>query len=228
MFTEFTTIVLPRTQEFARPADHIGMASSTDNWELSMRSRIPNALSLLRIAFSLVVIVVSRHLNRTSYITTVGLLAMALATDVSDGYLARKWNVRSETGYILDSLGDRAIHLALVLVFLVRYDFHPLFAWLIVFRDIAIFAVRVLSKAWLQEALKLQWVSRLHGIILRIWLGLFLVRDGFQVFSGSDMLDTLTFAVTETTLLCTTIVISYIGLAVSFGRLIEYDHKTLF
>jgi phosphatidylglycerophosphate synthase len=155
------------------------------------------------------------------------LLMVALMTDVLDGYLARKWKVTNETGYILDSLGDRAIHLALILVFLVRYDFHPLFAWLIVFRDIALFAQRVLSKEWLRQSVKNQWVSRLHGIILRIWLGLFLVRDGFRVFAGSDVLNTFTFAVAEITLLCTGIAISYYGLVLSFSWLIEYDHKTL-
>jgi hypothetical protein len=67
----------------------------------------------------------------------------------------------------------------------------------------------------------------LHGVTLRIWFGLFLARDGFRVFAGSDVLNTRLFSVTQIAILCTDIAISYYGLVLSFSALVEYDHKTL-
>ncbi len=192
-----------------------------------MRSKLPNVLSLSRIAFSFIIVLISSPLTLLSYLVTIAIVVIVLITDVADGYFARRWKVTTELGYILDSLGDRAAHLALILVFLVRYDFHPLFAWLLIFRDIVIFALRVLSDGWLKKSVKIQWISRLHATILRIWLGLFIVRDGFRVFARTDVLGTVPFEVAQMTLLWATIILSYYGLSKSVGWLIDYDHKTL-
>jgi len=130
---------------------------------------------------------------------------------VIDGYFAPRWGTVSDRGYVLDTMGDRAVHLALVLVFLVRYAFHPLFVWLLLFRDIGIYAVRVLSKDWLQKSRKMRPVFLFHTTCLRVWLGLFLVRDGFRVFLKSDVLDTFAFEAVQLSLLCVTIIVSYYG-----------------
>ena len=192
-----------------------------------MRARLPNALSISRIAFAVAVLILSGRITIATYTATVCLVIVAMITDVLDGRLARRWNVTSDLGYVLDAMGDRAIHLALMLVFLVRYGFHPVLIWLLVFRDIGIYAVRVLSKDWLKKSLKLRWISVFHATCLRIWLGLFLLRDGLRVFGGEDSLHGGAFEVTQLSLLCTTIIVSYYGLFLSFAWLIDHDHDTL-
>lgn len=192
-----------------------------------MREKIPNALSISRILLAVCIILAASTLGRRTYIVTVCMLAIAMGTDALDGYLARRWRTTSDLGYVLDTMGDRAIHLALTLVFLFRYSFHPLFAWLLIFRDIAIYAVRVLSKNWLEKSRRMRRVSLFHATLLRIWLGLFIVRDGVRVFTGFDSLNTLSFEVSQLTLICVTIVISYFGLFRSFEWLVDRDHETL-
>jgi phosphatidylglycerophosphate synthase len=192
-----------------------------------MLKRIPNALSITRDVLALLLVIISARLSIATYLSALVILLLALLTDSIDGYLARRWCTTSDVGYILDSLGDRALHLSLVLVFLVRYGFHPLFAWLIIFRDIGTFAARILTKDWHQKAVGLQWLSRLQASCLRIWLMMFVVRDGFRVFAHADVMDTLTFDVVQYMLFCTTIVISYYGLFRSFAWLIEQDHESV-
>ncbi|MDQ3820400.1 MAG: hypothetical protein M3362_22340, partial [Acidobacteriota bacterium] len=137
------------------------------------------------------------------------------------------WGAASEVGYVLDTMGDRAIHLALVLVFLVRYSFHPIFVWLLIFRDIGIYAVRVLSKEWLRKSRQMRRLSLLYAMSLRVWLGLFIVRDGFRVFWHFDILNTYSFEVTQMTLLCFTLVMSYYSLFRSFSWLIDREHEVV-
>src|ERR1051325_1287525 len=124
-----------------------------------MYTQIPNALSVSRIFLAILVVLASAHLSTLTYVATVCMLVLAMVTDALDGYLARRWGIASTLGYVLDAMGDRAIHLALVLVFLVRYSFHPLFIWLLIFRDIGIYAVRVLSKEWLYKSRQMRPVS---------------------------------------------------------------------
>ena len=99
-----------------------------------MRSYVPNALSVSRIATALLLVLLSERLTVVTYISTVSLLTFAMLTDALDGYLARRWKVTSSLGYVLDTMGDRAVHLAMVLMFFERYGLHPVLIWLLVFR----------------------------------------------------------------------------------------------
>ena len=153
------------------------------------------------------------------------IVATAMATDALDGYLARRWNTTSEIGYVLDAMGDRALHLALVLIILVRYNFHPIIVWLLIFRDIGIYAVRVLTPTWLAQSRQLRWISVLHATNVRIWLAMFLIRDGVRIFTARDLLDTFVFEFTQTLLISSTIVFAYCGLFRSFRWLVEIDHR---
>lgn len=192
-----------------------------------MYKQVPNALSISRIVFAALIILISAQLTVRTYLATLFLLIAALLTDALDGRLARRWKVTSALGYVLDTMGDRAIQLALVLVFLVRYSFHPLFVWLLIFRDISIYAVRVLSKDWLEKSRRMRSISLFHYIALRVWIGMFIVRDGFRVFTQSDALGTFAFEVAQLSILSITICVSYYGLFRSFNWLIDRDHETL-
>jgi phosphatidylglycerophosphate synthase len=154
-----------------------------------VRTFLPNAISASRIAMSVVIIAVSSRLTVATFGITIALVAAAAASDFLDGYLARRWSVTSSTGYVLDAMGDRAVHLALTLAMLVRYEFHPLIAWLLVFRDIAIYAVRILTRDWLQRSRDARWMSLLHAFGVRTWLAMFLLHDGVRLFCTRDYLD---------------------------------------
>jgi len=147
----------------------------------------------------------------------------AMVTDGLDGYLARRWGTYSQVGYVLDGMGDRAIHLALMLVFLARYSFHPVFVWLIIFRDLSICGIQLVSKDWPVKTQRMRPLFLFHATTLRIWLGLFLVRDGFCVFTGTDPLDTFWFNSVQMVLIVVTILVAYYGLARSLGWLIDQE-----
>lgn len=188
-----------------------------------MYQRIPYALSLSRIPLALLVILFSGQLELRRYVATVVMFIVAMATDGLDGYLARRWGTYSQLGYVLDGMGDRAIHLALMLVFLGRYSFHPVFIWLIIFRDLAICGVQLASKDWSDKTKHMRPLFLFHATTLRIWLGLFLIRDGFRVYTGADPLNTPWFGATQMTLLIVTILVAYYGLVRSISWLSDRE-----
>lgn len=182
---------------------------------------IPYALSLSRIPLAAAIILLSGQLEFRRYMAVLCIFLFAMFSDGLDGYLARRWGTYSELGYTLDSMGDRAIHLALMLIFLVRYSFHPIFIWMIVFRDLSICSVQMLSKEWRAKTARMRPLFLVHATTLRIWLGLFLLRDGFRVFTGTDKLNTSWFAAVQMTIMILTIAVAYYGLIRSFSWLID-------
>ena len=189
----------------------------------SIHQAIPYALSISRIPLALIIVLLSGELELRRYVATLFIFLLAMASDGLDGFLARRWKTYSELGYTLDSMGDRAIHLALMLVFLLRYSFHPIFIWLIIFRDLAICSVQMLSKEWRAKTSRMRPVFLFHATTLRFWLGMFLLRDGFTVFTGTDHLNTTWFRVTQMTLIGVTILVAYYGLIRSFGWLLDEE-----
>ena len=192
---------------------------------ISIYRKIPYALSLSRIPLAAALVFLSAQLELKRYIAVVCIFLFAMLSDGLDGFLARRWGTYSELGYALDSMGDRAIHLALMLVFLVRYSFHPIFIWMIVFRDLSICSVQMLSKEWRAKTARMRPLFLVHATTLRIWLGLFLLRDGFRVFTGTDKLNTSWFAVVQITIITLTIAVAYYGLIRSFSWLISREQN---
>jgi phosphatidylglycerophosphate synthase len=180
-----------------------------------LRRYVPNALSMSRIGIALLILIAAADLTAPIFVAVVVMVVFAMASDWADGFLARRWQVCSDLGYVLDAMGDRAIHLSLTLVVLVRYQISPVFVWLLIFRDILIYAIRVMSNDWLAQSRRLQWISRAHATLLRIWLCSYFVRDGIRIFTGTDRLDSFGFSLAQTILLSTTITISYWGIAKS-------------
>ncbi len=73
--------------------------------------RLPNALSLLRIALAAALLPAALLHRRGLFLV---LLAGALLTDALDGFLARHFGVTSDLGRLLDSLGDYVLVLTLI------------------------------------------------------------------------------------------------------------------
>ena len=74
-------------------------ASKTKIWT------IPNLLSLMRIA--LVPLIVWSYLNLEDGVLAGCLLVLSGATDIADGIIARRFNMISDLGKVLDPVADK-------------------------------------------------------------------------------------------------------------------------
>ena len=92
------------------------------NWKKEIFT-IPNILSLFRLA--LIPVYVLIYLNAKEpghYFISAGILAVSCLTDLIDGKIARKFNMISTLGKILDPLADKLTQFTLILCLGVRYQ----------------------------------------------------------------------------------------------------------
>ena len=83
---------------------------------------IPNLLSLFRLL--LIPVYVTIYLNAAEiwhYYLAAGILALSCLTDLVDGYIARRFNMISNLGKLLDPIADKATQFALILCLATRY-----------------------------------------------------------------------------------------------------------
>ena len=91
------------------------------NWKKEILS-IPNLLSLFRLA--LIPVYIAVYLNATEpshYYLSAGILAVSCLTDLIDGKIARRFNMITTLGILLDPVADKATQFTLILCLAVRY-----------------------------------------------------------------------------------------------------------
>ncbi len=90
-----------------------------------MKARIPNLLTALRVAASLLPLAVLAASPQAAGGVALLVLVIAGLTDFLDGKLARAWNVTSRLGQVLDPIADKMILAALLVLALVHGLFGP-------------------------------------------------------------------------------------------------------
>ncbi|MBL9037686.1 MAG: CDP-diacylglycerol--glycerol-3-phosphate 3-phosphatidyltransferase [Archangium sp.] len=96
---------------------------------LSEMGNLPNMLTLGRILLIPLFVWFTYEADPFSSMVASSLFTVAAVTDVIDGFLARRWNMITVTGKLLDPLADKLIVLA-ALVSMVRLGRVP--AWLVI------------------------------------------------------------------------------------------------
>ena len=97
---------------------------------------IPNLLSLFRLILIPVYVVI--YLNATEewhYYLSAGVLAVSCITDLLDGQIARRFNMISNLGKLLDPIADKATQFALIICLAFRYPLMFLLIFLFVIKE---------------------------------------------------------------------------------------------
>ncbi|WP_168015587.1 CDP-diacylglycerol--glycerol-3-phosphate 3-phosphatidyltransferase [Halomonas salinarum] len=110
---------------------------------------IPNILTLARIAFIPLLVVIFYLPYGWSMLVSAALFGLVAITDWLDGYLARRWNQSTPFGAFLDPVADKLMVAVALALLIERYDaaWLTLPALIIIGREIVISALR----EWMAE-----------------------------------------------------------------------------
>lgn len=114
-----------------------------------MNKNIPNIITLSRVVLTpIMVLLFLLPINSgIGYFVAFGIYVIGSLSDALDGYLARKYNLVSNIGKMLDSIADKFIQTAALILILVVPGFFPIWLsvvvlLLVILRDIWINAIR--------------------------------------------------------------------------------------
>lgn len=137
---------------------------------------IPNILSLIRIAFIPFILWTYCGLRRSG--VAAALLLLSAATDVADGFVARKFHMTSDLGKILDPIADKLTQAAVLVCLAVRYPLMLAALGLLVVKETinAVAGLLVIRKTG--NVYGAQWHGKLATILLYATMALHLAWTG--------------------------------------------------
>ncbi|MEO0198523.1 MAG: CDP-alcohol phosphatidyltransferase family protein [candidate division WOR-3 bacterium] len=107
-----------------------------------MKKNLPNLISLLRIVLSFITLYLLDLGRFGSTLVACILIIFIIFTDFLDGFLARKFNVESEIGAILDIMGDRIVEFIFWIYFASKGLISFWFPVIVISRDVIVDNVR--------------------------------------------------------------------------------------
>jgi phosphatidylglycerophosphate synthase len=105
---------------------------------------------------------------------------IALVTDFVDGYLARRWGLESETGYLLDGLGDKVFYAAVLLVITREGSGQAIIAWALIARELVWYGVRAVSVNRLDLKF-MRALSVAYALVIRLYFFGFVIIAWYAV-----------------------------------------------
>lgn len=126
---------------------------------------IPNFMSLFRLA--LVPFILWIHL-RGEYGIAAALVLLSALTDIFDGIIARKFNMVSDLGKVLDPLCDKVMHIALLICLVSRYRFVWVVLGLLIVKELAVAGLGALSVKRGKPVAGAKWYGKLSTVVFEV------------------------------------------------------------
>lgn len=147
---------------------------------------IPNILSFIRLL--MIPVIVWLYGEKQNYLAATAMIILSGLTDVADGVIARKWNLVSDLGKILDPIADKLTQAALIYCLVAKYDW--MFPLLILFavKEIimGISGLIVIKKKDVVNSA--QWFGKLGTLVLYAVMSILFLFPGIPVIAADVMI----------------------------------------
>ena len=142
----------------------------------NINKNLPNILSLIRICLTPVVVALFLLPYSACKFLAFGVYVIASCTDFLDGYIARKYNLVSDIGKLLDSSADKFLQTSALILVLIN-EYNVVSTWI----SIVLILVFLLRDAWMNtvrqlcaskgEVIAADMWGKVKSIIMDIALG---------------------------------------------------------
>lgn len=136
---------------------------------------IPNFMSLFRLV--LVPFIIWTYC-KDDYDITAALVLVSAVTDILDGVIARKFNMVSDLGKVLDPVSDKLTHAALIVCIATRYSFAWLMFGLLAVKELTMFILGTIAVKRKDTVHSAKWYGKLCTVILEASLFLLVLFPG--------------------------------------------------
>lgn len=125
---------------------------------------IPNILTVFRLV--LIIPIVITYLVNDNNIATIVLVAISAFSDVIDGIIARKFNMITELGKLLDPVADKLTQLALAIILCVKFPYMLIPLGVLVLKEVISGIIGIYVVKHLKHTLFAEWHGKLATVFL--------------------------------------------------------------
>lgn len=111
------------------------------------QKNLPHLLTMSRMLFAVPIALIMNHPDLWVRLAAAVLFIIASATDYWDGYFARKWNLMSDWGKIMDPIADKILVTTILVMFIPAGKIETWIVIILVARDLLIGGVRSVAAA---------------------------------------------------------------------------------
>lgn len=147
---------------------------------------IPNLLSVIRLLLILVIVIL--YSGYYLYIPAVIVLGVSVLTDIADGFIARKFNMTSDIGKLLDPVADKLTQAAVALCLLSRYP-NMIYLFLLMFvKEVILIILEYFAIRHRETVCSAEWHGKLTTVVVTIVLAIHMIWDGLNSFESAFFL----------------------------------------
>ena len=170
---------------------------------------IPNMISFFR--FLLIPVILWLYLGAKNHIVAIIVILISGLSDVLDGIIARKFNMISDFGKLIDPIADKCTQGTLVICLCVQYPMMLLLLTLFILREINVSIMNCLTITKKKTVNSAKWYGKLNTVVIysTIFLLIFvpnLINPIANVLIGAS---------------CFTVILSWIMYVRFFGRILS-------
>ena len=140
---------------------------------------IPNMLSLVRLL--LIPVILWLYIGEQNNWAAIAVIALSGLTDVVDGRIARKYNMVSDFGKILDPIADKLTQGSLILCLTVTYDWMKWLIVLFIAKECVMAGMGLLVIKQKDSVNSAQWHGKLSTVMLYATMILLIMFPGMPI-----------------------------------------------
>lgn len=147
---------------------------------------IPNMLSMFRIA--LIPAIVLLYSKFKYYYAAVGVIILSGLSDIVDGFIARKYNMVSDFGKILDPVADKLTQAALIICLLSRFKLMWALIAVFALREIMMIIMGIVTIKKSDEVNSAQWYGKVNTVVLYAVMMILILFPGIPDLAANIMI----------------------------------------
>ncbi|MBE5730852.1 MAG: CDP-alcohol phosphatidyltransferase family protein [Clostridiales bacterium] len=131
---------------------------------------IPNLISLFRII--LIPFIVLAYFAFDNNYLAIGLIVLSGVSDIADGIIARKYNMISDFGKILDPIADKLTQGTIIICLASQYTLLRLLIIIFILKEITMGIMGVLTVKRFGQVNGAKWYGKVNTVLLYVIMGL--------------------------------------------------------
>lgn len=125
---------------------------------------LPNLMSLFRLL--LIPLIIWQYIGKANFKTAALLIVLSGATDVADGFVARRFNMVSDLGKILDPMADKLTQIAIVICLTVHYSLMKILAAVFIAKELAMIVLGLVTMKRTDTVNSSKWYGKATTVFM--------------------------------------------------------------